>query len=355
MYLPTNLLLAFLWAFVVSVFAIPSIVQVAHAKKLLNEPNGRSVHALLTPRLGGMAIFAGFISALAIFSRLEQGVQYVLAGAILLFFIGLKDDIVPVSAFKKFFVQLLATGIVIFMGDVRITSFQGLFGIYELENGVSYAFTLMVVIGITNAINLIDGLDGLAGTTLIIISAAFGVYFFYEGEILYSYVAASLIGGTLGFLRYNFHKAIIFMGDAGSLTCGFIIAIMAVHFVEMRSVENTPVLAIGILYLPILDTLRVSIIRILNGQSPFAADKNHVHHCLMHAGFTQLQAVISLALLHCSVIVFVSSTTHWGIHTQLGLLAVGSILVSLGFNFLGKKNEQTPPKVQTSSEEIAAE
>ncbi len=355
MYLPTNLLLAFLWAFVVSVFAIPSIVQVAHAKKLLNEPNGRSMHALLTPRLGGMAIFAGFISALAIFSRLEDGVQYVLAGAILLFFIGLKDDIVPVSAFKKFFVQLLAAGIVLFMGDVRITSFQGLFGIYELDNGISYAFTLMVIIGITNAINLIDGLDGLAGTTLIVISASFGLYFFYKGEILYSYVAASLIGGTLGFLRYNFHKAIIFMGDAGSLTCGFIIAVMTVHFIEMPSVTNSPVVAIGILYLPVLDTLRVSAIRILNGRSPFAADKNHVHHCLIHAGLTQLQAVGALALLHCMAIVFVSTTTVWGMHTQMIILLIASLLISLVFNYLGSKNKSLPVAIETSSGEIAAE
>lgn len=354
MYLPTNLLLAFLWAFVVAVFAIPSIVQVAHAKKLLNEPNGRSMHALLTPRLGGMAIFAGFISALAIFGRLEQGVQYVLAGAILLFFIGLKDDIVPVSAFKKFFVQLLATGIVIFMGDVRISSFQGLFGIFELEIGISYAFTLMVIIGITNAINLIDGLDGLAGTILCIITATFGIYFIYQGEILYSYVAASLIGGTLGFLRYNFYRAIIFMGDAGSLTCGFIVSVMAVHFVEMRPATNTPVLALGILYLPLLDTLRVSIIRLISGQSPFAADKNHVHHCFIRAGLTQLQAVCSLAFLHFSAIIFTIITTSWGIYIQLIVLGLLSVIISFGFGYLGKQ-EKAKVKAGISSGEIAAE
>ncbi|MDJ1468257.1 MraY family glycosyltransferase [Cytophagaceae bacterium DM2B3-1] len=352
--LPVNLLLAFLWAFVVSVFAIPSIVQVAHAKKLLNEPNGRSVHALLTPRLGGMAIFAGFISALAIFGRLEQGVQYVLAGAILLFFIGLKDDIVPVSAFKKFFVQLLATGIVIFMGDVRISNFHGLFGLYELEIGTSYAFTIITIIGITNAINLIDGLDGLAGTTIIIITIAFGSYFYIYDEILYSYVAASLIGGTVGFLRYNFHRAIIFMGDAGSLTCGFIVAVMAVHFAEMPSVENSPMIAIGILYLPVLDTLRVAIIRILNGQSPFAADKNHIHHCLIRAGLKQLQAVSILAGLHSTIIVLVVLTASWGMHMQLAILGILSILISFGFSYIGRI-KQPETITDLSSGEVAAE
>ncbi len=337
----TNLLLAFLWAFVVSVFAIPSIVQVAHAKKLLNEPNGRSMHALLTPRLGGMAIFAGFISALAIFGRLEQGVQYVLAGAILLFFIGLKDDIVPVSAFKKFFVQLLATGIVIFMGDVRISSFQGLLGIYTLDMGVSYALTIIVIIGITNAINLIDGLDGLAGMTMILIAGFFGIFFLLKGESLYSYVAISLIGGTLGFLRYNFHKAVIFMGDAGSLTCGFIIAVMAVQFIEMSPISNTPVVAAGILYLPLLDTVRVAIIRILKGQSPFTADKNHIHHCLMHVGMSQLQAVGTLGLLHGAIIGFVILTSHWNIHVQAFILLIVSVGIGLFFSALNAKGKKS--------------
>lgn len=352
LYLPVNLLLAFVWAFAISAFAIPSIVQVAHAKNLLNEPNGRSVHALLTPRLGGMAIFAGFVSALAIFGRLEQGIQYVLAGAILLFFIGLKDDIVPVSAFKKFFVQLLATGIIVFMGDVRITSFQGLLGIYNLDIGVSYAFTMIVIIGITNAINLIDGLDGLAGINLVIIAAAFGVYFLLQGNLIYGYASVSLIGGTLGFLRYNFHRAVIFMGDAGSLTCGFIIAVMAVQFIEMRPAENTPLLALSILYVPLLDTLRVSVMRLLAGKSPFAADKNHVHHCLMHTGLTQLQVVAVLAVLHLLVIGFAVLSTSWGMHTQLAFLLVFSLGVSIGMNRIRKQPLKNRP---VQAESIAAE
>src|ERR1700748_3602308 len=105
-------ILPFSWAFLISVFAIPSIVQVAHKKRLLDEPNDRTVHELLTPRLGGVAIFAGFISAIKIFGKIDYGIQHALAGSVVIFFIGLKDDIVSVSAFKKFFVQVLAAGIV---------------------------------------------------------------------------------------------------------------------------------------------------------------------------------------------------------------------------------------------------
>jgi UDP-N-acetylmuramyl pentapeptide phosphotransferase/UDP-N-acetylglucosamine-1-phosphate transferase len=321
----------------ISVFAIPSIVQVAHHKKLLNEPNGRTIHALLTPRLGGLAIFSGFISALAVFGQMTNGVQYVIAGCILLFFIGLKDDIVPVSAFKKFFVQVLATGIVIFMADIRITNFQGLLGIGDLEPGVSYAFSFMVIIGITNAFNLIDGLDGLAGTIIIVVSTFFAFFFFlFGGEkySMYTIVAVSLIGGTLGFLRYNFHKAIIFMGDAGSLVCGFISAVLAIQFVEMRSVASSPVLAIGILYIPLLDTMRVFLIRILNGVSPFTPDKNHIHHCLIDMGLSQLATVALLVFVNLIIIAFVIYSVHWGVNVQLGILVFFSTLISISLKWM---------------------
>ena len=157
---------------------------------------------------------------------------------------------------KSFFVQILATGIVMFMGDIRVTSFQGIFNIHELSYGVSYSFTFLVIIGITNAINLIDGLDGLAGSLVFIASGVFGaIFLLYGGEnyLPYAMIAFSLMGGVIGFLRYNFKNAIIFMGDTGSLVCGFILAILAIELVEMRTVESAPAIAISILFIPIFD------------------------------------------------------------------------------------------------------
>ena len=144
-------ILSFSWAFFVSVFAIPSIIYVAHLKNLLDKPDGRKTHDALTPRLGGLAIFGGFVSSIMIFGELNEGIQYLIAGCIILFFIGLKDDMVTVSAFKKFFVQMLATGIVMLIGKVRITGFQGIFGIHDLPLEYSYVLTFIVIIGITNA------------------------------------------------------------------------------------------------------------------------------------------------------------------------------------------------------------
>lgn len=170
-----DLILTFVWSFFVSVFSIPSIIFVAHIKKLLDEPNARTVHDELTPRLGGLAIFAGFMSAITIFGQISFGIQQLLAGCMILFFIGVKDDIVSVSAFKKFFVQVLATGIILFIGDIRITSFQGFLGIYELDLGFSYAFSFLVIIGLTNSINLLDGIDGLAGSIVVFICVVLGI------------------------------------------------------------------------------------------------------------------------------------------------------------------------------------
>jgi UDP-N-acetylmuramyl pentapeptide phosphotransferase/UDP-N-acetylglucosamine-1-phosphate transferase len=225
------------------------------------------------------------------------------------------------------------------MADIRVTSFQGLMGIYELENGISYGFTFLVIIGITNAMNLIDGLDGLAGTIIIIIAVSFGVYFYlYGGEKYSAYadVAVCLAGGILGFLRYNFHKATIFMGDAGSLVCGFIIAVMAIQFVEMRATESAPSIAIGILFIPILDTLRVTIIRLYKGISPFTPDKNHIHHCLISMGLPQLSTVAALGIVNIIIVLFVIYSQDWGGNMQLFVLVFLSVIISILLDYFVK-------------------
>lgn len=283
-------------------FSVPSIISISHSKKLLDEPNHRTIHEIMTPRLGGIAIFAAFMSAITIFGQFEGGVQHLLAGCVVVFFTGVKDDVLSVSAFKKFFVQLVATGIVMVMGDVRITSLQGFLGIYTLEEGVSFAFTFLVIIGITNAINLIDGLDGLAGTIILIISLCFGTFFFFY-SIEYAYVAFCLAGGVLGFLRYNLYKARIFMGDTGSLVSGFIIAVMSVKFLEINAVPSAPATAVAVLFIPVFDTLRSFTLRISNGRSPFSPDRNHLHHRFLAMGLPQVMVVVLMLLLNLLVVI----------------------------------------------------
>ncbi|WP_225986517.1 glycosyltransferase family 4 protein [Rufibacter sp. LB8] len=345
-------LLSFSWSFFIALFAIPSIVYVAHLKNILDQPNKRTVHVSLTPRLGGLGVFAGFMSALTIFGILDNGVQQVLAGCIILFFGGLKDDLVSISAFKKFFMQVLATGVVMFIADIRITSFQGILGVEELPIGISYAFTFFTIVGVTNAINLIDGLDGLAGTIVTIIVATFGFFFWHahvEAYSNYAGVAVCLIGGLLGFLRYNFYKARIFMGDTGSLLCGFVVSVMAIQFIElnrhpeMYNAYPAPAVALGVLFVPLFDTVRVSLIRVLRGVSPFAPDKNHIHHRILAMGFSQVATVLILATLNLLVIGFVFAFSHWGNLVLLLCLLGFSIILSI---VLG----QNPPKTVSTAE-----
>lgn len=285
-------ILSFLWAFVISLFAIPSVINLAHKKKILDVPNNRTVHEFEIPRLGGLAIFAGFFSSVTIFSDLSrnEGMQQLLAGLVLLFFVGLKDDVWPVSAFKKFFVQVLCCGIVMFLGGIRIESFGGLFGVYDIEEGVSYLFTFLVIIGLTNAINLIDGVNGLAGVLVVVISMFLGVILVFQGSS-FAIVAFSLIGAMIGFLRYNLFKARIFMGDTGSLVSGFVVSVLAVHCVQNADVRYSPVLVASIFSIPMIDTLRVMVLRTLSGVSPFAPDQRHLHHILMRCGLGHSRVV----------------------------------------------------------------
>ena len=336
--------LAFVWAFLVVLLAIPSIIYLAHVKNLLDKPNNRTVHVSLTPRLGGIAIFAGFMSALTIFGEFGEGseaVQHILASSIILFFIGLKDDISAVSAFKKFFVQVLAVCIVVFVGDVRITNFQGVLGFWEIDNGVSYAFTIFVLLGLTNAINLIDGLDGLAGSLVILIAGVFAFYFF-QANYAYAILSVCLIGSIVGFLRYNIYKATIFMGDTGSLLLGFIISILAVEFVEFQIVPASPAVSIAILIIPIVDTFRVFIMRIIAGTSPFLPDRKHVHHRLMDIGLSQLMTVFTLLLINVFYIIlslYLSTllSVNWLIAVLVGVSGLFSFVLEFLFNLKQKK------------------
>ena len=352
-----NSLLAFLWAFSISVFAIPSIIHVAHIKNLLDEPNFRTVHSSLTPRLGGLAIYAGFISAVTIFGNLNGDIQKILAGSLLLFFIGLKDDILAISPFKKFFVQFVATSILVFMSNVRLTSLQGFMGIYELPDGLSYGLTFIAVVGITNAINLIDGLDGLAGSLSVIISATFGFFFYHHGNIAMATLCFALIGGIVGFLRYNIHKAIIFMGDTGSLVLGFLISVFAIQFVQMDTVQSAPALAIAILIVPLFDTTRVFTIRILQGKSPFSPDKNHIHHVLTKFGFSQLATVITLVGVNGIMVLITASLANYGTDVLIfGLLlsfVAGSVVLERMNRSSRKRLERTQAHAQMASQKTA--
>lgn len=337
-----EMFLCFFWGLVITLFAMPSIIYVAESKKLLNFPNERTTHIVSVPRLGGLAIFAGFLSAIMIFGEVTRNIQYLLAGCIILFYIAIKDDLVAVSAFKKFFVQILATGILVFLGDFRIENFNGLLGIYELPIGSSYAFTMVTVLAVTNSINLIDGINGLAGSLIVLAGLIMAALFwFLPQEKPFVLVSVALAGSVLGFLRYNFGAAKIFMGDTGSLVCGFVISALLIRSIQTIPYPNAPVLVMSIVFVPIVDTLRITFIRILDGRSPFSSDKNHIHHKLLFAGFGPIGIVTILSILNLSVFILFWCMSSLDVNVNFTAFVAVLLAVAFFFHFLKEKVYET--------------
>ena len=308
-----NIILSFLTSLLVVIFGIPSVITVAKQKGLFDKPDHRKLHVNKVPRLGGLAIIAGFSIAVSIWgipTGIASRLQYLQAALIILFFSGLKDDTVALTPMKKLMSQLFATALVVVGEDIRITSFYGLFGVTELNIWVSYILSVFTIVVITNAFNLIDGIDGLAGGLGFIISITFGLWFNFIDQVGWSIISFSLAGALIGFLVFNFNPAKIFMGDAGSLCTGFLLAIMAVQFIEFNRPEvqnyykitTAPVIAIAILVIPLFDTLRVFTIRLLKKKSPFSADRNHLHHILLNTGLGHKEVSLVLYIVN---IVFV--------------------------------------------------
>ncbi len=295
---------ALLSALAISWFAVPAIINLAKIKKLYDEPNGRKEHTTRIPTLGGIAIFGGFILPFVFFSEGLSFPQFnsILSALIILFVIGIKDDLFPLTASKKMLGQLAAVCIVVFQGKIRIENFYGLFGIHDLSFWFSVAFSIFVLLLVTNAFNLIDGINGLSSGIGIIVLSTYAFWFYKMEDQLFFILCLAYVGALLGFMRYNFIKAKIFMGDSGSLLLGFIIAVVTVQFIQKAqyyqpyvffSVSGS-VYAFNLLIIPLFDTLRVFTIRIFNKRSPFSADRNHIHHRLIDLGLSHFQAACTL-------------------------------------------------------------
>ena len=281
-------------AFLITFFSIPVIIEVAKNKKLFDEPDERKVHKAVIPTLGGLGIFAGFIIATLLGAPPTASVlQYFIAAIMVIFFMGIKDDILVLSASKKFIGQLVAAGILIHFCGIQITNMYGFLGLHEIPSAASLLLTFFTIVVITNSFNLIDGVDGLAGSLGLLTSSIFGIYFYLTGHILYSVMALSLAGSLIAYLIYNIHPAKIFMGDTGSLLIGLLNSVFVIKFISVAAdpamgypLESAPALGFAILMVPLFDTLRVVSIRILNRRSPFSPDRNHIHHFLLELGLS---------------------------------------------------------------------
>ena len=297
------LILPILTSFMIVLLSTPSFITIAKLKHLFDDPSDdRKIHTRKVPLMGGMMIFAGTLFSFLLWLPVnEMGViKYLVPSLLIMFFVGMKDDIIGTAPVKKLAAHIIVAFIMVFMANVKLTSLHGLFNIKEIPEWAGIMLTVFTYIVIINAFNLIDGVDGLAAGVGLIASTVFGFWFYYANDLTYAVLSFSLAGALLGFLRFNFNPAKIFMGDSGSLTIGFLIAVMAIELVEYDAQDlpkiihniSKPILAMSILVYPLVDTIRVFTLRAIKGVSPFTADRNHIHHRLIDLGLSHKQTVL---------------------------------------------------------------
>lgn len=281
---------SFVLALFLAMALIPVLVRLAGPAGLLDAGGGRKVHDRPVPRIGGVAIFVGFIVSVLIWVPLRTDLSAFLAAATLQFLFGLLDDRFNLDYRLKLLGQALAAGVVIIAGDVliaRVPFWPG--GL--LPELLAVPFTILVLVAVTNAVNLSDGLDGLAGGIGLLAAAGLAVLSYPAGDPAVFMVLVTLVGAIFGFLRFNTFPARLFMGDSGSQLLGFSIGVLAIVTTQPSSSGISPVVPLLVLGLPILDTLTVMTGRIRRGQSPFTADRTHLHHRLLDAGLSHKEAV----------------------------------------------------------------
>ncbi len=323
-------------AFIISFLALPAIIKIADAKCLFDAPDNRKIHKKPIASLGGVGMFTGFFIAdlLFIATSRHPEFQYFLAAATIIFFLGLKDDILIITPLKKFLGQVCATAILIHLGGLRIDSMHGVFGMREIPEVVGLALSYTTIILIINAYNLIDGIDGLAGALGLVSMTIFGAYFFIAGQEPYAMLAFTMGGSLLAFLIFNHYPAKIFMGDSGSLMLGLFNAILALKFLSVADMPGTAYkieavvpLVIAIMSVPLIDTVRVFGIRIFKGRSPFSPDRNHVHHLLLQKGLSHKHVTLCCVLINLVLVSFAYFGRMLG--SSIMLCMLGGLVLSL--------------------------
>jgi UDP-N-acetylmuramyl pentapeptide phosphotransferase/UDP-N-acetylglucosamine-1-phosphate transferase len=296
------LLVAIILSFLISFFTFPVIIRVFKSINLVDSPNKRKIHKLNIPSMGGIAIYLGVMLTIIFFGSLEalQMNKFLLAGLVIIFLLGIRDDISSLYANQKFVVQIVAALLAVHYAGIKLTGFYGLAGINEMPESFNLIFSMLVIIAITNAFNLIDGIDGLAGSIGILASTIFGLWFLSIGMSFQALLSLSLAASLVAFLVYNWHPSKIFMGDTGSLPTGFLLACLSIIFINsqleysQQSFNGFIPLVLAILIVPVYDTIRVMIIRVFDGKSPFSPDKKHIHHILLRQGMNHAQSTMIL-------------------------------------------------------------
>ncbi len=315
-----DLLFAFVIAMVVTMALIPPLARAAGRLHVLDDPESRKVHSQPIPRVGGIAMVAGTALPLCLWLPMDRTVLAYLLAVIVLLVFGVWDDRVNLGALTKLSGQLIAVLIVILVGHVSIDSMM-LSERVALPHWLSFGLTMLFLLGITNAINLSDGLDGLAGGTTLLCCAALALLGAKWDVRFVETVGIVLMGAILGFLRFNTHPARIFMGDAGSQFLGFSVGVLSILLTKQAATPLSTAMPLLLIGLPVLDTLIVMVLRLHAGRSPFAADRNHFHHRLLYLGFDQYEVVTAVYSVQCLLLLLA-----WQLRYENDLLILASFV-----------------------------
>lgn len=338
-----SLFFVFLVSFAVTYVSIPQIIYIIRKKGLFDSPNFRSSHKEQTPTMGGVAFYLSLVISIFIihlFYPQEEEVS-IIAGLSILFFIGVKDDLVNVSPRVKILSQLLALAFLLTNSLFRITSFNGFMGIGEIHLVVSVVLSAFIILSVINSYNLIDGINGSASMVGIVIFSLFGYLFFKTNSLYYAMLSISVVAFLVAFLRYNLSNTkCIFMGDTGSLLIGFMVSVLTLRLLsatpeELFSMGITPiskfVIVLSILFIPFLDTVRVVCIRIIKRKKLFSPDRNHMHHIIIdYMRLTHAKASLLMAFVNFFVFVLVFWASKY-----LSIIGTTALFVLLSFSVVG--------------------
>lgn len=324
---------AFVVSLAVSMALIPPLVRLAGRLHTMDVPDERKIHKTIMPRVGGIAMVLGSILPIAMWVPFSSEVRGLLGGVTVLLVFGVWDDRVNLHYALKFLGQLIAVVIVVVYGDVVIRQLP--FGGSTIPDYISIPLTVFVLVGITNAINLADGLDGLAGGTTLLSLGCISLVAYLASDAELVLIALAIMGGIMGFLRYNTYPARIFMGDTGSQFLGFTVGVLALMLTQKTNPSLSPVMPVLLLGLPILDTLAVMAQRIYEGRSPFSPDKNHIHHKLLRLGFDHYEAVLLIYVVQTALVIGSYVSRYESDALILGVYAFLCLLILALFRLAG--------------------
>ena len=341
-----NIFFSFVTAFLITFVVIPKVIFFAERLRLIDSAGERAAHKGSVPIFGGIAIFSGLMFSLLFWAELEN-IQFILVSFLIVFFVGVIDDLLALSPSKKLVGQIISVLILVYLQEIQIDNMHGVLGIYELPGWISTLFTVFVVIVITNGFNLIDGVDGLAGGIGVIASFVFGIIALFMEQTDMAMIAFTLMGALLGFLKYNFHPAKIFMGDTGSLVVGMILSVLAINSISHGLVTDTinlpnkgPLLAIALLAIPLFDSLRVFVVRIMQGRHPLFPGREHIHHALLDLGFGHKYTSLTLYAFAILIVLFSYFLLELNINMSIAILAgISFTLLLIPFYILKDKSK----------------